>query len=96
MWKRRAGIVKILQVFRRQYLKTGTKQLVNTRLVPARIWGHEASGIWPTQRLTIGKQVEDVARQEKASVIGHFFEVENVELCDRATSCWEGKWADDM
>ena len=33
------GVVKTLTVFRRQYLKTGTKKLITMRLVPAGILG---------------------------------------------------------
>ena len=42
MWTIRVGTVKNLTVFRRQYLKTGTKRLINMGLVPARVWEHKS------------------------------------------------------
>ena len=61
-------------------MKTETKKLTNMGLFPARIWGHKASGISPTERLRIRSQVADMLGKKKQASLDNFSEFENMEL----------------
>ena len=71
MWNRRVGIVKKLKVFRRRFLRTGNRQLINMGLVPARVWEHKAFGVCPTQRPMNRRQVAEMLGKKKTGVVGH-------------------------
>ena len=73
-------------------------------LVLAGIWEHKAVDVSPIQRLRIRGEVADMPGKNEQASLDMFLEVENIALdcelafsaCYSATSCWEGRWNDDI
>ena len=76
------GVVKKLQVFQTKYMKKGAKKLINMVVVPARIRQRNVSGICPSQRLKIRRQVAEILGRQRHASLDIFSEVKHVELED--------------
>ena len=71
VWEIRVGIIKMLEMFQRQYFRKGTKKLMNMMLVPGSL-SHPEAKVQKASGENVGKN--------KVASFGVFSDVENVKL----------------
>ena len=67
-------------MFAEQYFRQGTKKLSKLGLVPAKVWGHMAFGLNPTERLKLRRQIAQVAGKKRSTSLSIFLEVNEIEV----------------
>ena len=97
----RFSLIKKNKAFQKSYMKVGVKKLLRAVMMPARTWGVHASGIVPTERLKLRRQMAAAAGKNSTTSLSLFMDVYDLEVEEElstlaaqywAEGVWTGKW----
>ena len=89
--KVRFSIIKKNKAFQKNNVKVGVKKLLRAGMVPARTWSVHATGMAPTERLKLRRQMAAAADKKSSTSLSLFMD-STMATQYWAEGVWTGKW----